>query len=195
MLALMPHGTRPRRLATYDDLLRAPDHLVAEIVDGELYTSPRPAPRHASAATTLVGDLEPAFARGRGGPGGWTILMEPELHLGPDILVPDIAGWRRERLPRLPDEAWFRLAPDWVCEVVSPSTLRLDRLKKLRVYARERVPDVWLVDPLERFVEALHLEGGRWSITGTHGGNEVVRLAPFAGIELQLAGLWPPDEA
>ena len=195
MLGAMPEGDQPRRVATYEDVLQAPDHLVAEIVDGELYTSPRPAPRHARACGVIFGAIEPPFGHSLGGPGGWTILFEPELHLGPDILVPDIAGWRRERLPRLPAEAWFTLAPDWLCEVLSPSTARLDRLKKLRVYARERVTDVWLVDPLQRLVEALRLDGERWTIVGTYGGNDVVRLAPFADIELQLAWLWPEEGA
>jgi Uma2 family endonuclease len=193
MLPLVPQD-RPRRAATYEDLLQVPDHLVAEIIDGELYTSPRPAPRHARAAGVLHGELEPAFGRGRGGPGGWTILFEPELHLGPDILVPDIAGWRRERLPRLPQDAWFSLAPDWLCEVLSPSTARLDRLRKLRVYARERVSDVWLVDPLEQLLQRLQLcSQGLWTIADTFGGTDVVRIPPFADVELQLAWLWPDE--
>jgi Uma2 family endonuclease len=132
---------RPRaRPATYDDLIEVPDHLVAEIIDGELHTTPRPAPRYADASSGLGGALRGPFDRGRGGPGGWRILDEPELHLGPDVLVPDLAGWRRERLPALPDEAYFTLAPDWVCEVLSPSTMALDRTRKLAVYVREQVP-------------------------------------------------------
>ena len=189
----MAEGNRGRRPATYEDLLDVPDHFVAEIVDGELHTSPRPSPRHAQAAGVLHGDLEPAFGRGRGGPGGWVILFEPELHPGRDVLVPDIAGWRRARLPRLPDDPYFTLAPDWLCEVLSPSTVRLDRLKKLAVYARGGVPDVWLVDPLQRLFEVLHLDGGRWTITGTFGGDDVIRLAPFAEVELHLGSLWPDD--
>lgn len=129
-------GVRP---ATYEDLLQIPDHLVAEIVDGELHTSPRPAPRHADAATGLSAALRAPFDRGRGGPGGWRILIEPELHLGSEVLVPDAAGWRRERLPRLPETAHLTLAPDWICEVVSPSTAALDRGAKLRSYAHEGV--------------------------------------------------------
>ena len=114
-----PHrmGRPARRPATYADLLAVPDHLVGEIVGGELYTSARPAPRHAAAASTLVSLLHGPFDLGRGGPGGWRILFEPELHLGADIVVPDVAAWRRERMPRLPDEVYFSIAPDWVCEV------------------------------------------------------------------------------
>ena len=113
---------RTRRPATYDDVLKVPNHLVAEILDGELHVSPRPSPRHAAASSGLGGALWGPFDRGRGGPGGWRILDEPELHLAADVLVPDLAGWRRDRLPTLPEQPYFDLAPDWVCEVISPST-------------------------------------------------------------------------
>ncbi len=181
---------RNRPPATYDDLLKVPDHLVAEIVDGELHTSPRPAPRHAAAASGLLGALHGPFDPGRGGPGGWRILFEPELHLGRDIVVPDIAGWRRERLPRLPDEAYFPVAPDWVCEVVSPSTAAFDRVKKLTVYARERVSHAWLVDPIAQTIEVLCLENSRWTIVTTCAGADAVRIEPFDAIELDLTLLW-----
>jgi len=179
-----------RRPATYEDLLKVPDHLVAEILDGELYTSPRPAPRHASASSGLGGILHGPFHGGRGGPGGWRILDEPELHLGPDILVPDLAGWRRERLPALPEEAYFSVAPDWICEVISPSTAQIDRAKKLRIYAREQVRHAWLIDPLARTLEVLRLENDRWSIVTTARESETVRAEPFEAIELELSLLW-----
>jgi Uma2 family endonuclease len=181
---------RTRRPATYEDLLKVPDHLVAEIVDGDLYTSPRPAPRHADASSGLGGALRGPFDRGRGGPGGWRILDEPELHVGHDILVPDIAGWRRERLAHLRDEAYFSIAPDWVCEVVSPSTAAFDRVKKLTVYARERVSHAWLVDPIAQTIEVLRLENSRWTIVTTCAGADVVRLEPFDAIDLDLTLLW-----
>ncbi|HWW86745.1 MAG TPA: Uma2 family endonuclease [Vicinamibacterales bacterium] len=186
----MPRAEHRQKPATYEDLLQVPDHLVAEIIDGELYTSPRPAPRHADSSSTLAGVLHGPFDRGRNGPGGWRILFEPELHPGPDVLVPDFGGWRRERLPALPEEAYFSLAPDWVCEVLSPSTAALDRMKKLTVYARERVQHAWLIDPIAQTLEALQLENSRWMILGTCGGVEVVRLLPFEAIELDLAVLW-----
>ncbi len=190
----MAQPDRTRRPATYEDLLKVPDHLVAEIIDGDLYTSPRPAPRHADAGSGLVGALRGPFDRGRGGPGGWRILDEPELHLGRDILVPDLAGWRRERLPALPEEAYFSLAPDWICEVISPSTAALDRVKKLSVYAREQVQFAWLVDPIARTLEVLRLENGRWTIVSTWAGVDGVRAQPFDAIELDLTLLWeePP---
>jgi Uma2 family endonuclease len=181
---------RAKTPATYEDLLKVPDHLVAEILDGELHASPRPAPRHADASSGVAGVLRGPFDRGRGGPGGWRILAEPELHLGADVLVPDLAGWRRERLPALPDTAYFALAPDWICEVLSLSTASMDRVKKLRIYAREGVSHAWLADPLARTLEILRLEGGRWTILSTHADHAVVRADPFDAIELDLSLLW-----
>jgi Uma2 family endonuclease len=180
----------PKRRATYEDLLGVPDRFVAEIVDGELFATPRPAPRHAAASSGLGGALHGPFDRGRGSPGGWRILDEPELHLGPDVLVPDLAGWRRERLPALPEEAYFSVPPDWVCEVVSPSTAAPDRVKKLSIYPRERVSHVWLVDPIARTLEVLRLEDGRWTIVGTWAQADVVRAEPFEALELELTLLW-----
>ena len=179
-----------KRRATYADLERVPDTMVAEIVDGELFASPRPRPRHAVAASALGGDLNPPFQQGRGGPGGWWILDEPELHFGEDVLVPDLAGWTRERLTSLPPEAYFTLAPDWVCEVISPHNERHDRARKMPVYAREGVRHAWLVDPLERSLEVLRLEAGQWNLLATHRGDEIVRAEPFQAVEVDLLGLW-----
>lgn len=183
-----PHRMAPpaRRPATYDDLVAVPEHLVAEIIDGELYTSPRPAPRHATAASCLLSLLHGPFDLARGGPGGWRILFEPELHLGGDVLVPDIAAWRRERLPRLPDEAYFSTVPDWICEVQSPSTAALDRGRKLGVYAREAVNHAWMLDPIAETLEVLRLEAGRWTILSTHVETEVVNAEPFQALGLEL---------
>jgi Uma2 family endonuclease len=178
------------RPATYDDLCAVPEHLVAEIVDGELWTSPRPAPRHTRAHSSLTAILAPPYDHGRGGPGGWWILAEPELHLGPDVLVPDVAGWRRTRMAALPRTAFFSLAPDWVCEVVSPSTARLDRAKKLRVYAREGISHCWIVDPLACTIEIFRLEARRWTLAATHEGQESIRAEPFDAIEIELTLLW-----
>ncbi len=189
MLTQMAENTRGRP-ATYQDLLAVPDNLVAEILDGELYTSPRPAPRHATAASELGGLLLPPYRHGRGGPGGWLILDEPELHLGADVVVPDLTGWKRERMPALPKEAYFSTPPDWACEVLSPGTRRMDRRKKLPIYARERVPYLWLVEPDARTVEVLRLESGRWVIETVVADDERVRLQPFAEIEIQLQDLW-----
>src|SRR5512147_766081 len=135
-----------RRRAGYADVLAAPPNRVAEVVDGELRLSPRPGGAHTAAASALGDELGPPFKRGRGGPGGWLIVDEPELHLGSDILVPDLAGWRRERMARLPAEPFVTLAPDWVAEVTSPSTSKYDRTDKLRIYARAQVEWIWIVD-------------------------------------------------
>ena len=190
MMPSMPRVPPFDRPATYDDLEKLPDNLVAEIVNGELHASPRPAPRHANAGSVVGGRLVQPFHEGRGGPGGWWILYEPELHLARDVVVPDWAGWRRSRMPHLPGTAHFPLAPDWVCEILSPSTSSLDRVQKLAIYAREQVGHMWLIDPLARTLEVLRLEAGRWTILATHAGTEVVRAEPFAEIELELTSLW-----
>ena len=179
-----------KRRATYDDLRKVLESMVAEIVDVELYASPRPAPRHSVATTVLTTNLNAPFQQGRGGPGGWWILAEPELHFGDDVLVPDIAGWRRERLTRIPDTAYFTLSPDWVCEVISPSTEKLDRVRKLAVYARERVAHAWLVNPLARTLEILRLEGERWVFAASHGDKETVRAEPFEAVAIELPAVW-----
>lgn len=180
-----------KRRATYQDILDAPEHVVAEIVDGTLYTSPRPAKPHTNAASVLGEELGPPFRRGRGGPGGWIILDEPELHLGPDVLVPDLAGWRRERMPVLTtDEPYFTITPDWICEVLSPNTARLDRTAKLPLYARAEVRHAWLIDPLLRTLEVYRLESGRWSMLATHADDARIRAEPFEAIELELGLLW-----
>jgi Uma2 family endonuclease len=190
MMPPMPRVPPFDRPATYEDLVALPDTLVAEIVDGELHASPRPAPKHARAYSALGVLIGGPYDHGIGGPGGWWILDEPELHLGRDVLVPDLAGWRRSRLPQLPETAYFPLAPDWICEVLSPSTAQLDRAKKLAIYGRERVAHAWLIDPLARTLEVLRLEHGRWVILGAHAGSEVVRAEPFAELDLELAALW-----
>lgn len=182
------------RHATYADLEQLPPEVVAEIVDGELHSSPRPAPRHAHAASRLGGWIEPPFGEGRGGPGGWMILNEPEIHLGPDVVVPDLAGWRRPRMPKLPRTAYFAVASDWVCEVLSPSTVSLDRVKKLAIYAREGVSHAWLLDPIARTLEVLRLEAGRWTIVATYAGRDTVHAEPFGALGLELPALWGDQE-
>jgi Uma2 family endonuclease len=178
--------------ATYEDLCRVPDHLIAQIIHGQLVTLPRPAPKHVMASSSLGDELAGPFQKGRGGgPGGWWILDEPELHLGPDILVPDLAGWRRPRMSTLPETPYFELPPDWVCEVLSPSTARMDRVDKLPIYARESVAHAWLVDPDARTLEVLALHEGHWLLLNTYKDDDEVRAAPFDAIAFSLATLWP----
>lgn len=179
-----------RRRATYADVLKAPRHVIAEVIDGELNLQPRPAGRHAAVTSALGEELGPPFKRGRGGPGGWLLLDEPELHLGSDIVVPDLAGWRRERLPGIGDEAYFELAPDWVCEVLSPNTEKRDRGAKLRIYSREAVPHAWLLNPVQRTLEVFRLHEGKWLTLGVHSDDDRVRAEPFDAIELDLSRLW-----
>jgi Uma2 family endonuclease len=164
--------------------------MVAEIIGGELTLSPRPALPHAAAATALGEELGPPFKRGRGGPGGWILLFEPELHLGPDIVVPDLAGWRRTRLPSIPAEPYLTLAPDWVCEVLSPGTNKTDRADKLPMYAREQVRHIWLIDPLQCTLEVLRLDDSNWTLLAVHKDDEHVYAEPFEVFRLELAVLW-----
>lgn len=179
----------PRRRVTYADIESAPDGFVAEIVEGELHTTPRPVVRHSAVASTLGVLLGAPFQEGlAGGPGGWWILDEVEVHLfgGEAVLVPDLAGWRREEVPQMPDRPFVEIPPAWVCEVLSPSTAALDRGKKLPAYARARVAHAWLVDPIARTLEVLRLEGEGWRLVATHAGEAIVRPEPFAAVALEL---------
>ena len=182
------------RPATYDDLVALPENLVGEIVDDELWASPRPAPKHSRAEFAVSSILGPAFQFGETGPGGWQFLVEPELHLASDVLVPDIAAWRADRMPVLPRASFVATAPDWVCEVLSPSTARLDREKKLHIYAEHGVGHAWLVDPIPGTLEVLrreqHGDNAAWMLVATHAGDAVARLEPFEAIEFQLSLLW-----
>ncbi len=182
--------TRPARPARYADIEALPENVVGEILDGVLYTHARPATPHAAAAAAIGEELGPPFKRSRGGPGGWMILHEPELHLVEDVLVPDLAGWRRERMPELPHAPAVTLAPDWACEVLSPSTERVDRGVKLAIYARQTVGHLWLVNPLAQTLEILRLDGETYRVAVVHGGDAKVRAEPFEAIELDLAVLW-----
>jgi Uma2 family endonuclease len=169
---LQPLKTR----ATYEDLC-------------DLYASARPPVRYVHTASVLSRRIGSAVDFGREDSGGWFVLNKPEIHLRDNAIVPDIAAWRRERLPKtIPD--YFDFAPDWLCEVLAPNTEALDRTKKLAVYAREGVGHVWLVNPAIRTLEVLRLESHRWSLVAAYEGRAFVRAEPFADFELQLAGLW-----
>lgn len=183
-----------KKRASYADLAAVPPELVAEIIDGELVTHPRPSPRHGLTSSALGVKLGSRFQFGEGGgPGDWIFIDEPELHLGGNVVVPDIAGWRRERLPPLPDTPYLETAPDWVCEVLSASTLYRDRGAKRRIYGEAGVRYLWLVDPREQLLEAFILTGGRWLLAGTWGGADIVSAPPFEAVSLPLADLWPLD--
>ncbi|MFM9940082.1 MAG: Uma2 family endonuclease [Hyphomicrobiaceae bacterium] len=185
--------TKPRP-ATYADIEALPANMVGEILYGVLHAHPRPAPRYARASSMLGAELSGPFDRGRGGPGGWIILDEPELHLDPHVIVPDIAGWRRERLPRLPDTAYIETAPDWICEILSPSTQRVDRTDKLAIYATFGVKHCWYVDPLAKTLEVLALQGDKWLIAATFKDADAVTAPSFEAHTFALDVLWPDEE-
>lgn len=181
------------RRATYEDVLSAPPNMVAQVIFGTLHTQPRPAFAHANATSGLGAMLWSRFRSGKDGPGGWVIYDEPELHLGaePDILVPDLAGWHRERLQDLsPSAAWTSIVPDWVCEVLSPSTQAIDRTDKMKIYLREEVRHVWLIDPIARLLEVYRHGGDLWHRIAVHRDDATVQAEPFEAAELPLSWLW-----
>ncbi len=177
------------RRARYEDILALPEHLTGEIIAGELHTSPRPALPHAVVASELGGELRP-FGRGPGGPGGWIILHEPELHIDDDVLVPDLAGWKRERMPSEALTASFATTvPDWVCEVLSPRTTKRDREIKAPTYARHGVEHLWLVDPIAGHVDAYARREDGWLWLGTWSDDDA-HIPPFHAIGLELRSIW-----
>jgi Uma2 family endonuclease len=167
--------------------------MVAELIDGVLETHPRPVPKHAIAANALGSELTGPFQKGSGGPGGWVFMVEPELHLGGHVVVPDLAGWRRERMPVVPDEAFITLPPDWICEILSPSTELLDRNAKRRIYGEHGVAFLWLLDPRTRALEAFQLVAGKWLLAGVAEADEPVGFTPFDAISFPLSDLFPFD--
>lgn len=186
----MPMQDFAQQRATYEDVLAAPPDVVAELFDGVLYTMGCPRPRQTHAASKLGIILGNPFGRGVGGPGGWWIEFEPELHLGEDVAVPDIAGWRLARMPELPETAWFGTAPDWVCEVLSHSTEGYDRGLKRLAYARHGIAHLWFINPDERFLEVFELDRGAWRLTHTLRDGDEVMVAPFSAAPFSLAELW-----
>ena len=179
--------------ATYADIEALPPDVVGEILFGSLVTHPRPARRHVVAASHLGMTLGPPFSLGTGGPGGWIILVEPELHLGPHVVVPDIAGWRRERFTEREEGAWFEVVPDWICEIQSPSTRPHDLGPKRRIYATYGVSHLWYVDPSAKSLEVFQLQGESWLLTHTFIGSEDVSAPPFDALTFSLGQLWPFD--
>lgn len=179
------------KAATYQDLFDLPENLVGEILGGELFTHPRPAPKHARAASVVGAKLLSSFDALPGGEDGdWWILYEPECHLGDDILVPDIAGWRKSTMAALPETAWFDVCPDWVCEVISPATAKRDRGIKRDIYAREGVGHFWIVDPIEKLVEVFELQSLHWVLLQTAMDDQVIGLRPFESMPFEVSVLW-----
>lgn len=181
------------RPATYADIEALPPNMVGEIIFGVLHAHPRPAPRHGAAANSVSFEVTGPFQYGRGGPGGWLFISEPELHLGPHVVVPDIAGWRRERLTPFPATAYIETPPDWLCEVLSPSTQTIDRTDKLAVYAEFGVKHCWYVDPLARTLEVFELTGGKWLLAAAFKNADPVTAPPFETHTFALDALWVDD--
>lgn len=178
------------KMATYEDILNLPAHVIGEIINGRIETQPRPSPKHALASSSLGGELVGPFQKGKGGPGGWWIIDEPELHLRNHVLVPDLAGWKKQKMPVLPDTAWFEKAPDWVCEILSPSTARIDRVEKMPVYADLGVNHLWLIDPQLQTLEVYELNNKQWLLLQTIDNDSNVSIAPFQEISFSLCSLW-----
>ena len=183
---------RAKRRATHEDLTSVPERMIREIIGGELIVTPRPSKRHARAMAALSAELTPPYDFGRGGPGGWIILIEPEVGLGADIVVPDLAGWRSGRLPESEENSWISIVPDWVCEVLSTGTVRTDRITKASLYRQYGVPYLWLIDPIAKTLEVFGLDAGSgtWVVRGLYGEDDKVRAEPFAEIEIELRNLW-----
>ncbi len=176
--------------ALYAQLVALPETRVGEILAGEVWSSPRPATRHARVVFELCRSLGDPYGHGRHGPGGWWILPEPEIHLGAHVVVPDLAGWRRETLPTFPDVAAVTTVPDWACEILSPRGARRDRVLKQKIYADHGVGFLWLIDPIDRTLEVLRHTPDGWLINAVFTDDEIARPRPFDATDLTLRDLW-----
>jgi len=176
--------------ATYDDLHNLADNMIGEIVNGSLYATPRPSPRHAKITSELGAEIIYPYRFGRGGPGGWIILDEPEIQLSSHTLVPDIAGWKQDNFPSLLKTNWIDVAPDWICEVLSPGTLRLDKTQKMPIYAEHHVQHLWLINPIDKTLDVFKWSSQGWLLLHAYVENDMVRADPFQEIEIDLAELW-----
>ncbi len=199
-MVAIPKPAPAMGVATYADIESAPPNMKAQIIAGSLVLSPRPSDPHAAIFTAAIGDLFPHFGKrsGGGGPGGWVIRGEPELHLDgilPDVFVPDIAGWKRERFPEQFRGHKFAVSPDWVCEILSPSTRSRDQIVKAPLYGRAGIGWLWIVDPEARVVEVFRNEHGLWVFVSEHQGALVTRMQPFDAVEIDLSEWWLPDPA
>ena len=186
---------RPPARATYQDVLDAPPHMVAEVLSGNLFMNPRPAMPHSRVTSALHLALAMPYQKGNGGPGGWTFYFEPELHLDSEILVPDLAAWRLETMPNDPLGPYATITPDWVCETLSPSTRRMDVSQKRDIYAAKGLKHLWFLDPDNRTLETFELlDNGRWQLLSALDGIADVSLPPFDSARFSLGDLWPRNE-
>ncbi len=175
----------------YEQLESLPEGLTGELLNGQLHAQPRPSGPHGRASVVLDRIIGRSYDDGDG-PGGWWLFIEPEVHFVRDVevTVPDLAGWRRVRMPRIPEGHRFEVVPDWVCEILSPSTESKDREVKMPIYAHYGVAHAWLVDPKRRTLEAYALADGEWHLLAEASGNDIVAVAPFEALQLDLANLW-----
>jgi len=184
-------GEPAKKEATYEDLYSVPESMTGEIINGELVVTPRPSRRHTSAASSLGFKIGPPYQFGEGGgPGGWIIIIEPEIGLGKNVLVPDLTGWKRERFPVEEPHSWISAAPDWVCEILSISTAKTDKTDKMPIYAQYGVSHLWLFDPLAKTLDVFRLESGNWVVVGLYAEKDKVRAEPFPEVEIDLNDLW-----
>jgi Uma2 family endonuclease len=181
------------KAATYADLQAVPDNLVAEIIFGELVTHPRPVLGHGAATSALGAVTSAPYQFGQGGPGGWVFVDEPEIHLGPHVLVPDIAAWRRERWLAKSSDPFITVAPDWICEGLSPSTEKYDKGPKRAIYAQHGVEYLWFVDARVPSLECFVLQNREWVLKGAFFDKETVCMPPFEALTFSLEMLWPFD--
>jgi len=183
-----------RKLATWDDLLATlDDGRTYEIIAGLMEALPRPRPGHGNAQALLSGEIVRPFQRGRGGPGGWWIIIEPDVELTTnDIIVPDLAGWKRDKVPEFPHDRPIRFVPDWICEVLSPTNQKRDRVVKANLYLTCGVMYYWILDVQERTLEAYSAKEGSWVRLGAWTDGDTSRIPPFDAIELEVEGLFPP---
>lgn len=178
-------------IATYEDILALPENIVGEILNGQLEAHPRPAPKHALAASSIGDELVSPFQKGRGGSGGWWIIDEPECHVEGEVFVPDLAGWLKKNMPTLPKTTYFDIRPDWVCEIISPSSARRDRVTKMTIYARLAIPYYWIIDPIGQTLEVYQLQNNHnWRLLKTYADADEVTVAPFDSYSFSLANLW-----
>jgi len=188
-LGVSPMSSAIKKTKTvYEQWLEVPETVVGEIIMGDLHMSPRPALKHGNASSSLLHELMGPYHKGKGGPGGWIIMREPEIHLAENIIVPDIGGWKRDRIPEITNETFFSVAPDWVCEVLSPSTAGFDRVKKMPLYLEQKVKHIWLIDPLLKTLEVFENNESSWVLIKTFMNTDKVRVVPF--IEIDLSMLW-----
>lgn len=178
------------KLPTYDDILALPEHQIGEIINGRLNVQPRPSPKHALTSSSLGIEIGGLFRGGARSGDDWWIIDEPELHIDSHILVPDLAGWRKQRMPKLPETAWFDIVPDWICEILSPSTAKIDRSEKMPLYADLGVPFLWLIDPILQTLEVYQLIDSRWSLLQSLKDDDPVTAPPFAAHTFPLSHLW-----